>query len=94
MNKPADWGWIRKSGGGGGGSNGVAGRREDEGEEEEEEFSGGHTLAWIGGGLWVQSRYGEAPRTPLTPVTLIKYIVAGTQTPTVYLELYRCRGAP
>jgi len=36
----------------------------------------------------------KLPRAPLTPVTLIKYIVAGTQTPTVYLELYRCRGAP
>jgi len=42
-------------------------RRENEGEEEEEEFSGGHTLAWIGGGLWVQSRYGEAP--PYSPDT-------------------------
>jgi len=36
-------------------------------EEEEEEFSRGHTLAWIGGGLWVQSRYGEAP--PCSPDT-------------------------
>lgn len=74
---------------------GVCWKREDkEMEEEEEEFSRGHTLAWIGGGLWVQSCYSEAPRAPLTPVTLIKYIVAGTQTPTVYLELYRCGGAP
>lgn len=36
----------------------------------------------------------KLPRAPLTPVTLIKYIVAGTQAPTVYLELYRCGGAP
>lgn len=35
-----------------------------------------------------------APRAPSTPVTLIKYIVAGTKTPSMYFELYRCRGAP
>jgi len=51
---------------------GEGGQKREEGgrgetEEEEEEFSRGHTLAWIGGGLWVQSRYGEAP--PCSPDT-------------------------
>lgn len=32
--------------------------------------------------------YAQAPRAPLTPVTLIKYIVVGTQTPTVCISSF------
>lgn len=52
-----------------GGGRGVTagGRTKSRKRRRRRSLAGPHGLAWIGGGLWVQSRYGEAP--PYSPDT-------------------------
>lgn len=66
MNKPADWGWIRKSGGGGGNGGDWRGEDEEQEEKEEEEFSGGH-MGWHGSGVVCGCNRATVKRSPVLP---------------------------